>query len=100
MKLTMKYTVDDIPTDLAKTALTIQDACNAAGVIHSLARAVDKLWKMPGAISTGTDWVNQHPVVWMYLNKLCDLNHGRCVEENHPNYNAWSLCEEAAKRTD
>lgn len=52
-------------------ALQVQDACNLSGVVHSLSALVSRLHRDPE--STGTDWVNHHPLVILYLDKLNSL---------------------------
>lgn len=63
------------PTDIvqkhAKDALLMQDACNSGGVINSLADIKRALSK--DALKTGTDAVNQHPIIIVILDKLNSL---------------------------
>ncbi len=59
--------------NIYKEALDVQDACNSSGVIHSLSRAMEEIWKEAREKNLGTEYVNQHPVVKMFLTKLCDL---------------------------
>ncbi|MFA7218526.1 MAG: hypothetical protein WC057_08025 [Dehalococcoidales bacterium] len=56
-----------------KNALDIQDACNSCGVIQQFARDVRALSAEVRNEGKGTDDLNQHPVVILYLDKLCDL---------------------------
>lgn len=51
-------------------ALDVQDACNLSGVVHQFSEDVAALWKEGGA---DTGYVNRHPVVQLYLEKLCQL---------------------------
>lgn len=60
--------------EAAQWALDCQDACNLSGVAHSLSRAVAAIWDEANKTGKGTDWVNTHPIVALYLSKLCDLN--------------------------
>jgi len=60
--------------ELAQQALDVQDACNLSGVAKALGRAMDVLWAEAHARNEGTDWVNQHPIVTLYLDKLAHLN--------------------------
>ena len=73
-------------------ALDVQNACNASGVIHSLAEAVDKVWEDARANGQGTDYVNTHPIVRMYVEKLYDL----CRVQGHI-YDAYDLCNAVVK---
>lgn len=70
---------------LAKEALEIQDACNLSAVVHTMSRAVSRLWDirhfcddinqrdllLPG--KCGTESINQHPIVKLYISKLMHL---------------------------
>ena len=58
----------------AQCALDCQDACNLTGVLHSFAECTDAIWDAARAQGEGTDWVNRHPIVTMFLYKLADLN--------------------------
>lgn len=62
----------------AQQVLDIQDACNLSGVVHAFSRAMDTLWAAAKAESQGTDYVNQHPIVTLYLSKLVSLNRTEC----------------------
>ena len=53
-------------------AITVQDACNLSGVAHSLAELLPRIREEPDC--TGTDFVNSHPIVVMYVNKLSSLS--------------------------
>jgi hypothetical protein len=95
---TIEYGVDDIPPGLAKDALLVQDACNLSGVVHSLSRAMHAIWEVSNRKGLGTDYVNQHPIVAMYLDKLCQLNCHAMLENPRLTQSYWGLCEQAAKR--
>jgi hypothetical protein len=58
--------------EAAQMALDVQDACNLSGVVHSFAEVVTALRNSPEC--TGTDWVNEHPIVTLFLDKLSSLN--------------------------
>ena len=59
----------------AQEALDVQDACNLSGVVGAFHRCVmNTLWPEARRIGQGTDWVNTHPIVTLYLDKLADLN--------------------------
>jgi len=66
-----------------QTALDVQNACNASGVIKSLAHAVDAIWKEAHGTGQGTDFVNKHPIIVLYLEQLAHLS-GATL--NHPYY--------------
>ena len=64
----------------AQTALDVQDACNLSGVAHSFVDIVmDVLWPEARRLNHGTDWVNQHPIVTLFLDKLASLNRTQCL---------------------
>jgi hypothetical protein len=91
----MTYTVDDIPPGMASDALFAQSACNLGAVVHTFDRHV----KLLQAQGKDTDWVNQHPVVLMFLNQFCHLAFGTVPDDHHGRLlTAWTLCEEAKKR--
>lgn len=54
---------------LAQLAIDVQDACNAGGVAGSLSRDV-----MPALSDLGTDARNTHPIVRLFVLKLCHLS--------------------------
>jgi hypothetical protein len=62
-------------SSIAQTAIDCQNACNAAGVAHSLASTVfPVIWQHARRTGKGTNWVNSHPIVYVMLHKLVDLN--------------------------
>jgi hypothetical protein len=61
----------------AKVALECQDACNLSGVLASFKEIVHEvIWPEARRVGKGTEWVNQHPIVTLFLSKLCSLNGG------------------------
>jgi hypothetical protein len=77
----------------AKLALDVQNACNASGVIHTLAEQVLLVvWEHARERGRGTDYVNTHPIVTLFLYKLTALNSGECL------CNYTSIRYEIAKR--
>jgi hypothetical protein len=59
---------------LAQQAIDVQDACNLSGVVHSFSRAMEVLWAEARANNHGTDWINTHPIVTLFIDKLSHLN--------------------------
>ncbi len=85
--------------NIYQLALDSQDACNSSGLVHSLSRCVSIIWNearalengiwyAPGArgrwrwrarlfvplgVGGGTTYVNQHPVMILFLTQLCHL---------------------------
>jgi len=63
----------------AQTAIDCQDACNLSGVAKSLAGPVmDALWAEARRLERGTEWINQHPIVTLMIDKLASLNRTDC----------------------
>jgi DTW domain-containing protein YfiP len=61
--------------EAAQTALEVQNACNLSGVLASFHHVViDALWPEARRLNKGTEWVNQHPICTLFLDKLSDLN--------------------------
>jgi len=61
----------------ARTALECQDACNLSGVLASFKEIVHEvIWPEARRLGHGTEWVNTHPIVTLFLSKLCSLNRG------------------------
>ena len=50
-----------------------QDACNLSGVAHQLSRVLPRVWAEARAAEQGTDYVNRHPLVILYVAKMADL---------------------------
>lgn len=63
----MPLTKDDY-----RRAIIAQDAVNLSGLVHSLSELLPRIREEPGC--TGTDYVNAHPIVVMYVNKLLSLS--------------------------
>lgn len=83
--------------EAAERAIQVQDACNLSGVLRTFDTIVmDVLWPEARRIGAGTDWVNQHPVVYLFLDKLMSLNHGQCLCEK--NIDRFSQAYEAVKK--
>ena len=61
--------------EAAQSAILCQDACNLSGVLASFHNVVmDVLWPEARRLGKGTEWVNSHPIVGLFLSKLVDLN--------------------------
>jgi hypothetical protein len=66
--------------DAAETALLIQNGCNLSGILQSFTEVVmDTLWPAAREQGHGTDWVNQHPICTLFLDKLASLNRSQCL---------------------
>ncbi len=61
--------------EAAQSAILCQDACNLSGVLASFHNIVHEvLWVEARKLGKGTDWVNSHCIVALFLSKLVDLN--------------------------
>jgi hypothetical protein len=54
------------------------------------------LWDEARKQGQGTDWVNRHPIVRVFLSKLADLNGDRFVNLRPLNIAAFKVVEEIA----
>jgi hypothetical protein len=63
----------------ARTALEVQNAFNLSGVVHSLDNIVTNvIWPEARKFGKGTEYVNTHPIVSLFLHKLTSLNGCEC----------------------
>jgi hypothetical protein len=61
----------------ARVALDCQDGCNLSGVLASFKEIVHEvIWPEARRLAKGTEFVNTHPIVTLFLSKLCSLNVG------------------------
>ena len=51
-------------------ALLSQSACNLSGLVHSLAYAMELIWEEARNQGQGTDYVNTHPIVRLYVEQM------------------------------
>jgi len=56
------------------TAAEVQSASNLTGVVRSLITMLDQLWVFAHAPGRGTQWVNNHPLVIVFVDKLRDMS--------------------------
>src|ERR1035441_9904933 len=75
----------------AQSALDVQNACNLSGVVFSFANAMGAICNNLRDLSTKDR--NKHPIVTLYLLKLCELN--GCGSTLHESYDS---AEDACKR--
>ena len=54
-------------------ALVSQSACNLSGLVHSLAYAMELIWEEARNEGQGTDYVNTHPIVRLYVEQMSFL---------------------------
>lgn len=59
-----------------RTALYVVDpgASNASGMIRSMNRCLDYIWAEARDCGQGTDYVNKHPVITLFLSQLAQVN--------------------------
>jgi hypothetical protein len=62
-----------LTTALWQEALDVQNACNLGGLIHDFPRVITAVQEDAHALGEGTAYVNTHPLVRLWLDKLCDL---------------------------
>ena len=57
---------------VAQDAMDCQNACNLSGVSHSYMKALDVVWneQKEGRLPPGTEVINRHPVLQLFLNKM------------------------------
>ena len=78
----------------AQQAIDCQNACNASGLIQSLAEITSGvLWPISSQLGLGSRWVNRHPVIALFLFKIGELN-GYGISSLDPGYDkAMELCK-------
>ncbi|MHC4434967.1 MAG: hypothetical protein ACYTBS_24275 [Planctomycetota bacterium] len=54
-------------------ALFSQSACNLSGLVHALSEVVDRIWVEARLRGEGTEYVNNHPIVRLYVEQLQHL---------------------------
>ena len=72
-------------------ALLSQSACNLSGLVHSLAEAMELIWEEARNQGQGTDYVNTHPIVRLYVEQMTFL----CRADYSASYRA---CLERSKK--
>jgi hypothetical protein len=78
-------------------AVRVQDACNSAGIINSLARMLPEIRadveRRDGQFST--DAMNKHPVIIAFIDKLASLAGIQSYESRV--FEAHGICDERAE---
>lgn len=54
-------------------AMYSQDACNLSGLAKSLSNVIDRIWEEARAQGKGTEYVNNHPIVRLYVEQMRHL---------------------------
>ena len=83
----------------AKDALDVQNACNLSAVVHSFDAMIYDLWEYANKHNEGTHFVNTHPIVQAYVDKIASLSR---VQQSAPDYldnifHAFETCRKMAK---
>jgi hypothetical protein len=80
---------------LYQEALDIQDGSNLGGLVHRFNEVVSELQEEMHRSGYSTSWVNRHPIITLWLDKLCDLN---CTYGDHQLVSqAYHQCKDAAE---
>ena len=58
---------------LYEMALLSQGACNLSGLAYSLAEPMELIWAEAGEQGKGKDYVNNHPIVRLYMEQMSFL---------------------------
>ena len=74
-----------------KRAIDVQDASNLSGVVHDFSRVMTRVWVEARREGMGTDWVNAHPIVILYSNKISSM----CGSSDSYQFSqAYEICKE------
>lgn len=69
-------------SNIYQNAMDSQSACNLSGIVKQLARDIDVIWEEARSQGLGTDYVNQHPVVRLYVEQMVYLNKAGSIDES------------------
>ena len=104
MKVTIK--ADETTRRIAQQALDCQDACNMRGLSKSFAKMLDEI---DTATGHGTDFINQHPVTKLWIDKFQSLarlpqgswSYAGDTDKRIPDSaDAWQACSALARGED
>lgn len=79
--------------EAAKAALQVQDACNIGGVSIAFRHAVQAVLNEAQRTGKGTDWVNAHPILILFYDKMMDM--GKRLDAMRYSWAA-DICEKIA----
>lgn len=82
--------------EMCKEALDVQNACNLSGICHGLARRLPAIWEEARAMNKGTEYVNTHPVVVLFLAQMVHLAKAGCIDPQ-AYHKAYEACEAVVK---
>jgi hypothetical protein len=77
-----------------QTALDIQSACNASGLIASLNEMKRRIWEDVDLKLVEAEGFNDHPIVKLFVHQLCGLT----IKEEPMNWDYWKAHNEAERR--
>jgi hypothetical protein len=67
------------PQQAAQTALDVENTISLSGVLHTLDHVItDVIWPEARKQGKGTEFINTHPIVTLFLHKLTTLNGSEC----------------------
>jgi len=82
--------------NIYELALLAQSACNGSGLINDLAKTVlPEVWEEAKVLSQGTDYVNKHPVIYLFLHQLMFLAGNEPLGDKA--MNRWDECMEICR---
>jgi len=84
------------PSDYQR-ALDSLNACNLSGLAKSLAKVTTLIWAEARAQNEGTDWVNKHPIVVLYVSQMAMLSGVASIADMETFSRAYEACERKAK---
>jgi hypothetical protein len=75
--------------DLAQEAIDVQDAVNLSGVALAFGRTMRRLWAFE--TGGGTESMNTHPIVRMFLSKMLSLSRMHDASDGFSEAYKWCL---------
>lgn len=87
----------------AQAAINCQNASNLSGIVFSFAQAMQAICDESNEKHLGTHWKNTHPIVTLFLQKLCELNATNLGKSGtwdsfHYDMDAYFQCSKIAKQ--
>jgi len=67
-----------------RRALESQSACNASGLLNDLSKTIlPAIWEEAQQLGGGTEYVNHHPVIFLFLHQLSFLAGSENFSDKH-----------------
>ena len=80
-------------SNIYQNALDSQNAPNLGALVKTLATDIDEIWKEAREQGLGTDYVNEHPVIRLYLEQMVFLNKSGSITDGQNTYSkAYMSC--------